>query len=101
MSLFYVLDKDHHVIEEPDVLVWAKFFEHIENRLVARTVVGSALISTVFLGLDHSFSGLKPLVFETMIFDCPKFADYQERYGTWDEAMEGHEKALKLVKAFK
>lgn len=39
------------------------------GKSVARTIVGDAVVSTVYLCLDHSY-GLapRPLVFETMVF---------------------------------
>lgn len=61
---------------------------------------GSVLVSTVFLVLDHDFSGEgPPRVFETMIFRDGKADDFQRRYATWDEAMAGHLEAVEAVKA--
>lgn len=60
-------------------------------------------ISTVWLGLNHSFFGHSLHVFETMIFgieDDEELKYYQERYGTVDEAEEGHQKAYELVKSY-
>ena len=58
-------------------------------------------VSTIFLGLDHSFNEDDPkdlpVLFETMIFG--KFNDdYQIRYTTWEEAVEGHKRALMIAK---
>ena len=59
-------------------------------------------ISTVFLGMDHGWGdrenpNYKPLLFETMIFGG-EHNDFQTRYHTYKEAVEGHEYALNLVK---
>jgi hypothetical protein len=56
-------------------------------------------VSTVFLIFDHAFGleGVKPLLFETMIFGG-KRNDYCQRYATWDEAVAGHAEAVDLVK---
>jgi hypothetical protein len=55
-------------------------------------------ISTVFLGLDHSWEPTgPPILFETMIFRGP-LDQWQERYCTWDEAEIGHEVAVRLAK---
>jgi hypothetical protein len=56
-------------------------------------------VSTVFLALDHRYYGDSgpPIVFETMIFGG-KHDQYQERYETYPEALEGHRKALKLAR---
>lgn len=56
-------------------------------------------VSTVFLGMDHSFGGGPPLLFETMIFGG-NHDRYHERYSTWAEAEAGHEKALRLARGF-
>lgn len=54
-------------------------------------------VSTIFMGLDHSFGGNGlPIVFETMIFGGVN-DQYQERYSTYKEAEEGHRQAIYLV----
>lgn len=60
-------------------------------------------VSTVWLGLDHSFYGGIPLIFETMIFNKKegyrsKFDDLMERYSTEKEAVEGHKRIVKEVR---
>lgn len=80
-----------------DIMEWAKSFEG-SNRTVEKTTIGDVDISTVFLGLDHSFGGGEPLLFETMIFGGDDDG-YQERYSTWDEAVKGHKFACEKVSA--
>lgn len=60
------------------------------DRHVALSMQGDVRVSTVFLGLDHSFreSG-PPILFETMAFIGHEAAG-QERYSTWEEAEAGH-----------
>ena len=53
MTLYYILD-GHTPVKVDDVLEWAKRFEKAD-RQVCVTEVGEALVSTVFLGLDHAF----------------------------------------------
>lgn len=66
----------------------------ISNRRIAFTETVTGLeVSTVFLGLDHSHGGRRPVLFETMVFrhqDGGRDTVAQGRYFTWDEAMEGH-----------
>jgi hypothetical protein len=49
-------------------------------------------ISTVFLGIDHDFTGRgPPILFETMVFAEGKPWDgEQQRYASWVEAEVGH-----------
>jgi hypothetical protein len=64
------------------------------TRHVADEEINGYRISTVWLGTDHDFYGNGPLIFETMIFPKNDYSEiYMDRYGTWDEAVLGHEKA--------
>ncbi len=78
---------------------WGRWMED-NDRIVARTMVSDTLVSTVFLGLDHSFTHPEPILFETMIFDDNnKDLDGEgERYSTWEQAEKGHESYVRLVK---
>lgn len=81
-GLWYTLDADHNVVGPVD---------HPGKCRVAWTeVYDGCRVSTVFLALDHRFSGDgPPIVFETMVFGGP-FDQEQERYCTWVEAEAGH-----------
>ena len=92
----YVLD-GHEVRGEPDMLTWGRWFESA-NRVVAGTKVGKALVSTVFLGLDHNWGDGPPIVFETLVFGGPHDGE-EERYATWEEAERGHAVMVKRVRA--
>lgn len=91
----YIL-KGKQIIKETDLIKWAEWFEKAD-RHVANTEIGNVRVSTVFLGLDHSFGGKIPLLFETMIFGG-KHDSYQERCATWEEAEIEHTKAVNLIK---
>ena len=91
----YILD-GHNVVVCDDLIKWAEWFE-VADRTVARTKIGVVKISTVFLGLDHQFSGGKPLLFETLVFGGELDGE-MDRYSTWDEALNGHEKMVERVK---
>jgi len=66
------------------------------DKIIGKDQFGSVSVSTVFLGIDHSFGGGDPVLFETMIFGG-EHDQYQERYCTWDEAEKGHQIACDLV----
>jgi hypothetical protein len=95
----YIL-KDGVPVPEPDLLTWAKWLEDDDHRRVALTEVGEARISTVFLGLDHSFGGGAPVLFETMVFGG-ELDEHCQRYYTLEEAMIGHERIVAVVRANK
>ena len=79
-----------------DLMTWAKWFG-TADRHIARDEISGVTISTVFLGIDHNWGDGPPLLFETMIFGG-EHDGYQHRYETWDQASNGHQKVLKLVK---
>jgi hypothetical protein len=92
---FYIL-KDKMPVNIP-FEEWIRIFDfEDEGRRVNKTTIGDVRISTVFLGLDHGIYEDKPMLFETMIFGG-EYDDYQERYSTWEEAEEGHQRACELV----
>jgi hypothetical protein len=77
-AMYY--NRDGTPMTGPDAtLEWAKMFEDGEGRKVAvdKTLYGERL-STVFLGLDHSFmSPGPPILFETMLF-APRSDEYRK-----------------------
>lgn len=100
---FYILDDEHQPVKV-DSLVWAAWRE--SDRTRKKSQVGldqleSAVISTVFLGLDHNWRGGLPILFETMVFASVPEHDVDQhmwRYSTWDEAVAGHKAAVRLCK---
>lgn len=96
---------DHYILDgktpvKTDLMTWARWFESADNsRIVAKTAVGDQSVSTVFLGLDHSFGGGPPLLFETMIFGGHEDQEYQTRCSTWVEAEAMHAAAVAHAKS--
>ena len=93
----YIL-RDKVPVAVDDLMLWAMAFEKMDRRVALTVGDNGVRMSTVFLGLDHSFgfSGGPPLLFETMIFGG-EHDEYCDRYSTWAEAEVGHEKARKLA----
>lgn len=83
-------DRDGNPLE---LMEWAIKMNDAEYKRVARTELGDVLVSTVWLGLDHSFGMGLPLIFETMIFGGPH-DEWQDRYSTEVEALAGHERVV-------
>lgn len=98
----YVLDDAGDPRKARDVFEWAGWYETSdEQRIVKQTELGGVLVSTVFLGIDHSFRpGSIPTLFETMVFGGD-LDGWQERYATRTGALDGHEAAVKMVKEVK
>jgi hypothetical protein len=71
---------------------WSADFEKTP-RHVAETKMwfGLVRVSTVWLGLNHSWGGDKPLIFETMVFWRSGYRElYCRRYSSKVEAIDGH-----------
>jgi hypothetical protein len=96
MSHYYMLDGKTPVPCD-DINKWGAWFNYPGVQRVDCTEVGQVKVSTVFLGIDHSFGNGPPLLFETMIFGLQTDQD-QGRCSTWDEAVEMHRAAVEHVR---
>lgn len=96
-------------VPEEDILVVGEFMEKADlekrhERHAGHTTLGGVDVSTVFLSINHQW-GKKgpPILWETMIFSADEsaltteFAEYQERYTSYHDALRGHAQAVKLV----
>lgn len=97
MSDHFILNDDH-TTTPCDMLTWACWLEAAgDRRRVAAWEGDGVKVSTVFLGLDHSFGAGAPLIFETLVFGGPLDGE-MDRYGTWDEAQAGHDAMVARVR---
>lgn len=85
--------KGKEVVPSEDTEEWAKWFGKAENRVIDKTRVGDAEVSTVFLAINHGFTGNRELWFETMVFGGPHDGQ-QDRYETYDQAVAGHKEVV-------
>lgn len=96
--MWYILDenKKPKKVDSEEYSNWCYSYHNLKK--VKQEYIDDFYISTVFLGLDYSMdrSGI-PVLFETMIFKKEEDV-YQERYTSYDDAVEGHQKAVDLVK---
>jgi hypothetical protein len=100
-SYYILIDK---VPVAVDLKTWDTWFEKTQTsgdtRRVNQTVVNKRCsVSTVFLGLDHNFSGTgDPILFETMVFGGPLDGGMR-RCSTWKQAEAMHDAAVAEVQA--
>jgi hypothetical protein len=106
----YILLPNRMIAEVPDLMEWATWFE-TADRDVAKTETELHIISTIFMGLDHSFSRKgPPILFETMVFardshPSTVFGWTMEvhesfdcfRYSSWDDAEAGHRATVSRI----
>lgn len=81
----------------------------LDYRRVALDEIGPYEVSTVWLGLDHGWSGgAAPVIFETMVFTSAAWNDPDggvgpdldcRRYSTEAEALAGHAATVLLISA--
>jgi hypothetical protein len=90
------------IIPATDLIKWAIWFERTDNHVALEEVSGF-IVSTVFLGINHSFGSRRPQWFETMVFRqmdnkrmLGRLID-QWRYSTIEEARAGHAKVVEAV----
>jgi hypothetical protein len=81
-----------------DPIAWSEWLarDGVKARRVGRDQIGPMLVSTVFLGLDHSHGGDNPMLFETMVFGDEEDS-YQTRCETWEEAEAMHKHAVEVA----
>ena len=91
----------HTPIQCEDLLEWARAIESGDKRRVALTEVNGVRVSTVFMGLDYSFSDdpdEPPVLFETMAFGAGDKEVDCDRCCTWDQAVKQHEEMVEKFK---
>jgi hypothetical protein len=78
-------------------LEYLDLFENDEYRVVDVDQHGDTTVSTIWLGIDHSFgTSLQPLIFETMISGGDEHG-YIRRYATEDAARCGHIEVMEAL----
>ena len=77
-----------------DQATWVAQFR---DNVVKQDQVNGALVSTIFLGLNHNHGDGPPILFDTMICGG-EHNDYQDRCSTWKQAEAMHEVACALAR---
>jgi hypothetical protein len=87
------MDREGNTI---DLQKFAELMEDLEYKRVAESHVGPLWVSTVWLGINHSFGSGPPQIFETMVFPEEGVWDEEicERYATEEEALAGHQRVV-------
>ena len=108
----YILNKDGEPVPCDDLYLWGIWMEtgdrvlkqdyvEGETRTVklwgGREIQQSVGVSTIFLGLDHSFGSGPPVLWESMVFGTSMDGE-QRRYTSRADALKGHAELVKLVR---
>jgi hypothetical protein len=67
---------------------------------VARINIGSTLVSTIWLGVNHALFDNSPLeIFETVVVtNDPRYSGYTKHYATEAEAVAGHREVVRRIR---
>lgn len=89
-SDWYLLDDQGNPVPTDDMDAWGEFMRDATQRTVGKTKIGKTEVSTVFLGMDHNFTGSgDPVLWETCIFHENE-SEVVGRYESAVEAELGH-----------
>jgi len=94
--MWYILDKDNKPVKSTIIQHGEWIEANPERKAVKQEHIGDIFVSTVFLGLDHAWNSDIPVLWETMIFGG-EHDQYQDRYTSVEDALEGHKLALTLI----
>lgn len=75
---------------------WSELHSELDYVRVAETYREQVRVSTVWLGLDHSFGFGPPRIFETAVFG-PAGLFIADRYPTLRDAIKGHKREVEWV----
>jgi hypothetical protein len=84
--------------EPVSMRTWARLDAHTPYVRIAEDTVGPYWVSTVWIGIDHSFGFGPPLIFETMVFRGDETDLDCWRYSTETEALAGHARMVDEVR---
>ena len=94
---WYILDENNKPVKATSIMEAADWMENNpERKAVKQEHIDEIFVSTVFLGLDHAWNSDIPVLWETMIFGG-EHDQYQDRYTSVEDALEGHQTALNLI----
>jgi|SRR5690349_11295453 len=99
-GLYFKLDDDK-IAHSCTMQEWANQLLSMykeDKKHVAHEKLNGKTISTVWLGINHSFIRDEAAIFETMVLEDDFQDIYCRRYSTWQEAEKGHKIAVQWVK---
>jgi hypothetical protein len=93
-DLFYILDENNNPVPEHDIIKFMDWRNENPQRCIVQqthlnTPDGMVFISTIFVGMNASFS-TKPLLFETAVFTNGELSEINKHF-TWNQATIFHQ----------
>ena len=103
--MYYIYDDQHNPILELDPTKAFEWCDPYRKLVSLTTFPDGTKVSTVFLTLDHGsgwmLAGHLPVLWETMVFDCPheEWQEFQDRYVSYKDAVIGHMAVVREIMA--
>lgn len=98
LRTFYILNEKGIPEACPSLKRWGRWFQ-TADRKIARTDIGETFVSTVFLGLDHNFTGDGPaILWETMVFRNGEGGLMKRCAGSREQAEAMHAEVVAIVR---
>lgn len=96
----YILDADGNPQPEDDLMKWGNWLQNSGSRIVKKERIGESEVSTIFLGIDHSFGdSSEPVLWETMVFGGKLNQEMARCPGSKKDAEAMHARMVERVKA--
>jgi len=96
--MYYVLDENDQPQPCPELTKWARWMAKPGRHILGHDKLPTGEISTIFLGINRSFTQAgPPVLWETMVFGG-KLDGEQIRYTSKDQALAGHRQMVDRVR---
>lgn len=99
--MWYKLDSDNNPIPCSSIIEYQEWVKKHGTTVAESSFLDTGgekiQVSTVFLGLDHSYNSTIPILWETMVFGG-LLNQEQQRYASFQEALKGHNEVVDYAK---
>lgn len=96
-TLNYIFNEHGMPVAEPEPRKWAAWMARADTS-VAQSEIGTAVVCTTFLGLDHNLSATgPPILWETIVFGGPLSEQSDRCAGSREQAEAMHSEMIARV----
>ena len=96
-GLYYDIDGNEITSNKEWMEYYASMRESGAFRIKKENIKKGLIISTIWLGMNHSHIPGEPLIFETLVYLGDFKEIFRELYETQEEAIEGHKRIKQMI----